>query len=65
MAEQLDTETLMGQLHNSRPEWPLDELHAVLRDLDLARFSDSSEADVLALARRAEGLVPGLRRTAA
>ncbi len=65
MSEQLDTKTLIAELSHSHPEWPLDELHAVLRDLDLARFGDSSEADVLALARRAERLEPRLRRTAA
>jgi hypothetical protein len=65
MGERLNTESLIGQLRNSHPEWPLDELHAVLRDLDLARFGDSSEADVLALAGRAEALVPELRGTAA
>jgi hypothetical protein len=65
MGEQLDTETIMGQLRISHPEWPLDELHVVLRDLDLARFGDTSEADVLALARRVEALSAQLRRTAA
>jgi hypothetical protein len=65
MGEQVDTETLVAELSRSRPEWPLDELHGVLRDLDLARFGDSSEADVLALARRVEALEPRLRRPAA
>jgi hypothetical protein len=65
MSEQLDTEALIEQLRRSRPEWPLDELQALLRDLDLARFGDSTEADVLALARRAERLEPQLRGTAA
>jgi hypothetical protein len=65
MSQQLDTETLIAELSRSQPDWPLDEIHGVLRDLDLARFGDSSEADVLALARRAEALEPRLRRTAA
>jgi hypothetical protein len=65
MSQQLDTETLIAELSRSQPDWPLDEINGVLRDLDLARFGDSSEADVLALARRAEALEPRLRRTAA
>jgi hypothetical protein len=65
MSEQLDTETLIAELSRSRPDWPLDELQGVLRALDLARFGDSSEADVLALARRAGALESRLRRTAA
>ena len=64
-SEQLDTETLIVELSRSRPDWPLDELQGVLRALDLARFGDSSEADVLALARRVEALEPRLPRTAA
>jgi len=65
MSEQLDTETLIAELSRSRPDWPLDELQGVLRALDLARFGDSSEADVLALARRVEALEPRLPRAAA
>lgn len=64
-SEQLDTEALIVELSRSRPDWPLDELQGVLRALDLARFGDSSEADVLALARRVEALEPRLPRTAA
>jgi hypothetical protein len=64
MSEQLDTETLIVQLRRSRPEWPLDELQTLLHDLDLARFGDSSEADVLSLARRAESLEPQFRTAA-
>jgi hypothetical protein len=65
MSEQLDTEPLMAELRRSQPDWPLDELHGVLRDLDLVRFGDSSEADVLALARRVDALEARLRGTAA
>jgi hypothetical protein len=65
MSDQLVTEALIAELGRSHPEWPLDELHALLRDLDQARFSDLAEADVLALARRTEMLEPRLRRTAA
>jgi len=65
LSGQPDSEILIGQLRRSHPEWPLDELYALLRDLDLARFGDSSEADVLALARRAESLAPQLHRTVA
>jgi hypothetical protein len=65
MARQADTETLIAELSNSRPDWPLDELQGVLRDLDLARFGDTSEADVLALSRRAEAVEARLPRTAA
>jgi hypothetical protein len=65
MARQADTETLIAELSSSRPDWPLDELQGVLRDLDLARFGDTSEADVLALSRRAEAVEARLPRTAA
>jgi hypothetical protein len=65
VSEPLDTETLIAELSRSHPEWPLNELHTLLRELDLARFGDNSEADVLALAQRAEQLERRLHPAAA
>jgi hypothetical protein len=56
LSPSLDTEAVMTRVAELRPGWPLDELRDVLRALDLARFGDSSVADAMAIANRAEAL---------
>jgi len=50
----LDTDALLARLKADRPEWPLDDVGAVLRSLDEARFGTESVPFVLELARDAE-----------
>jgi hypothetical protein len=52
----LDTDALLAQLAADRADWPLDELRAVLRALDEARFGTESGSSMLELARDAQGL---------
>jgi hypothetical protein len=61
----LDTGALLAQLEADRPEWPLDEVGAVLRSLDEARFGTEPAPAVLDLARDAERLESRLTGDAA
>jgi hypothetical protein len=56
-SESLDTERCLRLLADQRPGWPLDELAACLRRLDLLRFGpDDPAVDPLALWVDADGL---------
>jgi hypothetical protein len=61
----LDTESVLAQVAEHRPDWPLAELDQVLRALDRARFGEGAADDVLVLARRAAELEPRLLQAAA
>lgn len=49
----LDTEAVIAQVAEQRPDWPIAELARVLRELDLARFGTDSRPDARRLAHRA------------
>jgi hypothetical protein len=49
----LDTEACLAVVRASQPQWPLDELEAVLRGMDASRFAPLSERDALQLYERA------------
>ena len=56
----LDTEEVFAQVAEHRPDWPVAELTAVLRELDQARFGTGTLPDAMALAQRAAELEPRL-----
>jgi hypothetical protein len=61
----LDTEAVVAQIAEQRPEWPVQELAEVLRQLDRTRFGTGALPDAVALARRALELEPRLLPEAA
>jgi hypothetical protein len=61
----LDTETVVAQVAQQRPHWPVQELTDVLRQLDRTRFGTGALPDAVALARRAAELEPRLLPEAA
>jgi hypothetical protein len=61
----LDTERLLAELAGVRPGWPLEELGALLRDLDAARFGHGGASNVLQLSRATLDLSHRLSREAA
>lgn len=61
----LDTDGLLAQLAADRPDWPLDEVSAMLRSLDEARFGTEPPPGVLELARDALRLTSRLAGGAA
>lgn len=61
----LDTERLLAELAAARPTWPLDELGALLRKLDAARFGHAASSNVLQLSRATLELSNRLPREAA
>jgi len=61
----LDTESLLAQLAALRPTWPLDELGALLRKLDAARFGYGGAFNVLQLSHATLELGSRLTREAA
>ena len=70
--EGLDTEACLARVADARPDWPLDELAALLRALDEARFSPqpfpgalSLHDDASALAARLADAPPSARPEAA
>lgn len=52
----LDTTALLAVLVERRPDLPLDEIEAVLRELDGTRFAPIAAGDAAAIAERAAGL---------
>jgi hypothetical protein len=52
----LDTGMVLDHVAEQRPDWPLDELGAVLHQLDRTRFATGARPDAVALARRAAEL---------
>jgi hypothetical protein len=52
----LDTEACLAVLGSRKPEWPLDELGALLRGMDVSRFAPMTERDALQLYERAMAL---------
>jgi len=61
----LDTDTVLAQVAEHRPDWPLGELSKVLRALDQARFGNGDAPDTMALARWAAELETRLLQAAA
>ena len=61
----LDTETVIAEIAEQRPQWPVRELADVLRQLDRSRFGTGALPDAVALARRALELEPRLLPEAA
>jgi hypothetical protein len=61
----LDTESLLVQLAAERPDWPLDQVAAVLHALDQASFGVGPIPDILELSRGAGELEPRLTGGAA
>jgi hypothetical protein len=61
----LDTERLLAELAAVRPNWPLEELGRVLRDLDNARFGQSGSPSALELSQSTFRLRDRLLREAA
>jgi hypothetical protein len=61
----LDTEAVVARIAERRPEWPVQELAEVLRQLDRSRFGTGPLPDAVALARRALELEPRLLPEAA
>jgi hypothetical protein len=61
----LDTETVVAHIAEQRPDWPVEELADVLRQLDRTRFGTGALPDAVALARRAAELEPRLLPEAA
>jgi hypothetical protein len=61
----LDTERLLAELSAARPQWPLEELGALLRALDDARFGLTTSSDALELSRSTLELRGRLLREAA
>jgi hypothetical protein len=61
----LDTEAVIHHMERQRPDWPVEELARVLRELDRVRFGTGGLPDALALARRAAELEPRLLPEAA
>jgi hypothetical protein len=61
----LDTETVVAEVAQQRPQWPIQELTDVLRQLDRTRFGTGALPDAVALARRAAELEPRLLPEAA
>jgi hypothetical protein len=61
----LDTETVLLQISEQRPDWPVEELKELLHALDRARFGQGTADDVMALVRRAAELEPRLLPAAA
>ena len=59
--EGLDTEACLARVAAARPDWPLDELAAVLRSLDEARFAPQAFPGALALHDDAATLADRLR----
>jgi hypothetical protein len=61
----LDTERVMAELAATRPEWPLEDLGAVLRSLDDVRFGVAPSAEALGLSRSSTELRNRILRGAA
>ncbi len=61
----LDTDRLLAELAAMRPDWPLDELGRLLRDLDDARFGFIGSPQALALSETTLQLRDRLLREAA
>jgi hypothetical protein len=61
----LDTERLLAELAAARPTWPLEELGALLRKLDAARFGHAGASNVLQLSQTTLELSDRLTREAA
>jgi hypothetical protein len=56
---------VIGQIAEQRPQWPVQELADLLRQLDRTRFGTGALPDAVALARRALELEPRLLAEAA
>lgn len=56
----LETDQLVAQLTELRPEWPADEVAELLRTLDQSRFTPGPVSDSLELYRRADELATRL-----
>jgi hypothetical protein len=61
----LDTNAVVARIAEQRPDWPIEDLAEVLRQLDRARFGTGPLPDAVALARRALELEPRLLPEAA
>jgi hypothetical protein len=61
----LDTERLLAELAAARPEWPLEDLGALLRSLDDIRFGVTPSSEALDLSRSSMELRERILRNAA
>lgn len=61
----LDTEAVIAHIAEHRPDWPVEELADLLRQLDRARFGTGALPDAVPLAHRAAEVEPRLLPEAA
>ena len=61
----LDTDAVVAHIAEQRPDWPVEDLADVLRQLERTRFGTGPLPDAVALARRALELEPRLLSEAA